>query len=140
MAEVVGLTASIISISTLAAQLIKGTIVLKDFLDAARDAPHEITMTFDALEELALTVADFERDFPPQLESASRHRTRCVQSCQQAIRVLEELMKELEMKVGKRRLLGGVKMVLKKPTIDKIKERLRDAQMALLLSNQTYFE
>lgn len=142
MAEAVGLVGSIISIVTLASQIVKGVVVLKDFVDAARDAPDDIVITLNALEDLALTVADFDRDFPPELVGSriARHRARCIESCQQAIKVLESLLNELELQVGKRRLLGGVRMVLKKPTIEKIKDRLRDAQMALLMSNQIYFE
>lgn len=47
-------------------------------------------------------------------------------------------MKELDLEIGKRKRIAAVKALLKKGTIDKLKERTKSAQTILSLSNQTY--
>jgi hypothetical protein len=56
--------------------------------------------------------------------------------CHKGAETLETVIRELDAEVKKRRLFGGLKVVLKLGTINKLKERVRSAQLMLLLSHQ----
>jgi hypothetical protein len=55
-----------------------------------------------------------------------------------AVGGLELVLKELEVAIGKKRVMGSLKTVLRQSTVDKLRQRLRDAQDLLVLSNQYY--
>lgn len=58
--------------------------------------------------------------------------------CSRSAEILARIAKELDKDIGKKRRIGGIKVVLKKGEIEKLRERLRSAQFMLMLSNQTY--
>lgn len=138
MAEAVGLTASIISIVGLAGKIVEGIIKLKGFVDDVKHAPEDMKFTLAELERLADVISDFDNYIPLDTVggNVARHRRQCIESCQRALKVVQGLITEFE----RSRWRAGMRMVLNKSTTTKVRESLRDAQLALILSHTIYFE
>lgn len=54
--------------------------------------------------------------------------------------MLSVIVKDLSVAVSKRKKIGGATAVMKKDTLEKFQNRLRDAQYMLVLARQTYSE
>lgn len=52
---------------------------------------------------------------------------------------MAEVLKGLEAKITKKRRIGGFNAVLGRNKVDKIRGRLKSAQLMLILTNQMYF-
>ncbi|TVY41704.1 hypothetical protein LOCC1_G005526 [Lachnellula occidentalis] len=139
MAEL-GVAASAISIVSIAIQVGDSIIKLKDFWNHVKEAPEEIKWLMEEIETLGLVLSGVEsskaHDDPPHLEPA--FASRCLELCRTGAGILEAVVKEAGEEIRKRRRVGGMKAVLKKGTIERLKERLRSAQLMLMLSNQAY--
>ncbi|TVY32214.1 hypothetical protein LSUB1_G008307 [Lachnellula subtilissima] len=141
MAEL-GVAASAISIASIAIQVGDSIIKLKDFWNHVKEAPEEIKWLMEEIETLGFVLSGVEsskaHSDPLHLEPAFANR--CLESCRKGASILEAVVKEADEEIRKRRKVGGVKAVLKKGTIERLKERLRSAQLMLMLSNQAYSE
>ncbi|TVY13607.1 hypothetical protein LARI1_G008209 [Lachnellula arida] len=141
MAEL-GVAASAISVASIAIQVGDSIIKLKDFWNHVKEAPEEIKLLIEEIETLGSVLSGVEsskaRDDPPHLEPA--FASRCLELCRKGAGILEAVVKEADEEIRKRKRVGGVKAVLKKGTIERLKERLRSAQLMLMLSNQAYSE
>ncbi|TVY91039.1 hypothetical protein LAWI1_G003473 [Lachnellula willkommii] len=141
MAEL-GVTASAISVASIAIQVGDSIIKLKDFWNHVKEAPEEIKWLIEEIETLSFVLSGVEsskaRDDPPHLEPA--FASRCLELCRKGAGILEAVVKEADEEIRKRKRVGGVKAVLKKGMIERLKERLRSAQLMLMLSNQAYSE
>ncbi|TVY26033.1 hypothetical protein LHYA1_G005479 [Lachnellula hyalina] len=126
MAEL-GVAASAISIASIAIQVGDSIIKLKDFWNHVKEAPEEIKWLIEEIETLGFVLSGVEssktHSDPPHLEPAFANR--CLESCRKGASILEAVVKEADEEIRKRRKVGGVKAVLKKGTIERLKERLR---------------
>lgn len=139
MAEL-GVISGSLGIVSLAIQVSDSVMKLKSFLDNVKDAPDEINYTIRQIEALdsVLSSADVhEYDDDSSEAVAVAMRTSKV-FLVQAARALETSVKDLDLAIGKRKKVGSFKAALKQSVIDKLKQRLRDAQDLLVLSNQYY--
>lgn len=132
MAEV-GLIASGMGIASLGIQIGSGIIRLKQLWDDVKDAPEEIRYILEEIETLneVLSTVD-DNDLLPST-------TKTLELCSKGAKLLQSTIQELEASMTKRKKLGGLKCVLKRGTIDTLRERLKSAVMMLTLSYQTYF-
>ncbi|KAF8859458.1 hypothetical protein BDZ45DRAFT_801586 [Acephala macrosclerotiorum] len=132
MAEV-GLIASGMGIASLGIQIGSGIIRLKQLWDDVKDAPEEIRYLLeeiDTLNEVLSTIDD--SDLLPSTAKS-------LELCSRGAKLLQSIVQELEASMAKGKKLGGFKCVLKRGTIDRLRERLKSAVMMLTLSYQTYF-
>jgi hypothetical protein len=56
---------------------------------------------------------------------------RCISLCRKGADILNTTVRELDAQIGRRRRVGALKAVLKKPFIDRLRERIRNAQFML---------
>ncbi len=147
MAEViVGLIASGISISTLAAQMTSSIIKIKGFCDQLKTATEDTQDIVGQLEMIHSLLADIEDDQRQNPLSSliwnSDSASRCLQYCRQAAEQLKELTEtlsvDLEAKTKVSRKWASVKVVLKKEKIDRYKAHLAWTVNLLSLSNPIY--
>ncbi|KAF7901113.1 hypothetical protein EAF00_003334 [Botryotinia globosa] len=137
MAEI-GIIASGMGIASLGLQLMDGVRKLKEFWDEVKEAPEDIQYALEELEALSLVLSDIHTSNSnlPSIPSATV--TRCLELCRRGTDILNTTVKDLNGAISKRRKIGSAKVVLKKDTLDKFRNRLRDAQYMLMLSRQTY--
>jgi len=136
----IGLSGSGLGIASLALQLGDSIIRLKGFWDAVKEAPEEIKHLIQEIEILSSVFSGFETTDPdhPEPEIEDEARSKCVQFCRKAVNILNDVVKEVEVEIRKRRMLGSVKAALKKAEITRLSERLRTAQTMLMLCSQSY--
>lgn len=141
MAEL-GVVASVIGIASFVIQVADSVSKLKSFCEAVKEVPEEIRYLIEEIETLGLVLTDINpssgREDPFEIDSRSLHR--CISLCQKGTDILNTTVRELDAQIGRRKRAGALKAVLKKPLIDKLKERLRSAQFMLMLSHQAYSE
>lgn len=139
MAEL-GVISGSLGIVSLAIQVCDSVMRLKSFLDNVKDAPDEIKYTIRQIEALNLVLSstDPHEDDEDSCEAPAVSMRNSKVFLVQAARALETSIKDLDLAIGKRKKVGSFKAVLKQSVIDKLKQRLRDAQDLLLLSNQYY--
>jgi len=65
---------------------------------------------------------------------------RCLDLGRKGTDVLASTVRDLEGLLGRRRRLGAIKIVLKRGLIGKLRDRLRSAQLLLMLSTQAFSE
>jgi hypothetical protein len=139
MAEL-GVAASVIGIASLAIQVGNCVLKLKEFCDSVKEAPKDIMYITEEIEALSLVLLEIgtidKQGGLPEIPSASA--TKCLDLCRKGLDVLKTVVTELDKETRRQRRLGGMKTVLKTGIIDKLRERLKNAQFMLLLSNQTY--
>jgi hypothetical protein len=139
MAEL-GIVSGSLGIVSLALQVGNCVMKLKDFIHRVKDAPDEIKYTIKQIEtlHLVLSSSDADEDGQHTSEAASIAMKTCKMFLEQAAGGLQIIVKELDLTIGKRRRVDSLKAFLKQSTLDKLKQRLRDAQDMLALSNQYY--
>jgi hypothetical protein len=137
-----GVAASGIGIASLAIQVGDSILKLKSFWEAVKEAPEDIKHLIDEIEILSLVLSEIgkESDEGEEPPIASPSASKCQELCQKGLKALQDVVHELESEMKKRKRVGSVKAVLKKGTVDKLKDRLRSAQLLLMLSNITYTE
>jgi hypothetical protein len=137
MAEL-GVISGSLGIVSLALQVSDSVMKLKSFLDSVKDAPDEINYTIRQIEalDLVLSSADVREydDVSPEPTAVAMRNSKLF--LVQAAGALETSVKDLDLAIGKRKKVGSFKAVLKQSVVDKLKQRLRDAQELLVLSNQ----
>ncbi|KAF7944666.1 uncharacterized protein EAE97_005299 [Botrytis byssoidea] len=137
MAEI-GIIASGMGVASLGLQLMDGVRKLKQFWDEVKEASEDIQYALEELDALSLVLSDIHTSNSnlPSIPSATV--TRCLELCRRGTDILNTTVKDLNGAISKRRKIGSAKVVLKQDTLDKFRNRLRDAQYMLMLSRQTY--
>ncbi|KAF7900456.1 uncharacterized protein EAF01_007758 [Botrytis porri] len=137
MAEI-GIIASGMGVASMGLQLMDGIRKLKQFWDEVKEAPEDIQYTLEELDALSLVLSDMHitNSNLPSIPSATV--TKCLELCRRGTNILNTTVNDLNRAISKRRKIGSAKVVLKKDTLDKFRNRLRDAQYMLILSQQTY--
>lgn len=138
MAEI-GIIASGMGVASLAIQVADSILKLKEFLDNVKEAPEEIKYLIEEIDTLSTLLFEFDTDIlegESELDSSSMRK--CWEHCSQGLGVLEAIVRELDMDIGRRRRIGSFKAVLRKGTIERLKDRLKSAQIMLLMAHQIY--
>ena len=136
----IGLSGSSLGIASLAFQVGDSIMRVKSFWDSVKDVPEDIKHLIEEIEILSSVLSDFETTDTdqPEPEIGNEARSKCIQFCRNAVGILDDVVKNIEIEVKKRRRVGSVKAVLKKAEIAKLRERLMTAQSILILSNNSY--
>jgi hypothetical protein len=138
MAEI-GVIASGMGVASLAIQVADSILKLKEFLDNVKEAPEEIKYLIEEIDTLSTLLSELDADIPneeSELDSSSMRK--CWAHCSRGLGILEAIVRELDMDIGKRRRIGSFKAVLKKGSIKRLKDRLKSAQIMLLMAHQIY--
>ncbi len=111
MAEVVvGLVASGVSIGTLAVQIATSIAKLKSFWDQVWEAPEEISLLIEEIEDLHLILDDISNDQSRNAMSSAlldnASASSCIQHCQRGYDRLRELVDDMAAEVNGR---GGLR-------------------------------
>jgi len=137
MAEL-GIVAGGIGIASFTIQIVDSAIKLKELCGQIRDAPEEIQNLIEELEALSLVLVDVgNSDNEVVLSNPVKI---CLELCARHADALSMIVKELGHEIKKRKLFGGLRTVLKKGLIDRLRERLIRAQVMLITSHLTYLE
>ena len=140
MAEL-GIIASGLGVASFAIQVGDSIMKLKNLWDAIKEAPADIKCLMEEIETLSLVLREMEPIHNSNERSVnSTSGTRCLELCRRSADILESVAKDLDDETRRKKRMGGIKTVLKNASINKFRDRLRSAQMMLLLSNQTYYE
>jgi hypothetical protein len=135
----------IISIASITIQITDSIKKLKDFWDMVKDAPEEIAYMIEEMEVLGLVMSDVERAIKSNTPSAectvdAIASARCLGLCKRGAEGLEKIVSDLAQELEKGGKRAGFKSALKKNTIDRLRERLRNVQSLMVLSQQTYYQ
>lgn len=133
MAEI-GSIASGIGVASFALQLLDGIKKLKQFWDDVQDSREDIRSTIKNLEALSSVLSDINTYSPDWPLISSATVTKCLNLCQRGVDMLSVIVKDLSVAVSKRKKIGGATAVMKKDTLEKFQNRLRDAQYMLVLA------
>lgn len=139
MAELRAISGSLGMVS-LAIQVAASVKKVKGFLDSVKEAPEEIRYVLTQIEALGLVLSncDTEEDEGLVSEAVSASTETSKTFLIRAAEELEMVVKDLEIEIRKGKKMGCFKAVLKQSIIDRLRQRLRDAQDLLVLSNQYY--
>lgn len=120
-------------VASVAVQICSGIIQIKKLWDDVTDAPKEIQDLLEEIDILSQILPDFENhdDLPPAAGKS-------LDLCNRVVQILTEVLNEMEAKVKRRKKIGGLKAVLERRTVERLKERLRSAQTMLMLAYQMY--
>jgi len=146
MAEIVGLVASGISITTLAVQIANSLAKLKSYWTDIIEAPEEITLLIEELDGLYDLLADIDKHQHRNPVSSTvlngTSISRCQENCRRAATQLKELTDDLSADINAQHRLkkrwASAKVVFMKDKIKKYKSRLKSAIRLLSLSYQCY--
>lgn len=147
MAEVIiGVVSGALTFATVAAQVTKSIIKIKDCWNQIRDAPEDIQRLVSSLELFGQVLVDIEADlsqnsFADALKNSS-HACQSLKFCKEAVNDLEavsrNLMEDIRDAKGLKRAYASFKAVAKKGNIEKYRARLESAKSLLSLSQQCY--
>jgi hypothetical protein len=139
MAEL-GVISGSLGMVSLAIQVAESVKKIKGFLDSVKEAPEEIRYILRQLEALGLVLSNCETEEDEGLVSGAVSAS--IETSKafliRAAEALEMVVKDLEIEIRKGKKMGSFKAVLKQGIIDRLRQRLRDAQDLLVLSNQYY--
>jgi hypothetical protein len=129
-------------IASLAIQIGDSILKFKEFWDSVKEAPEEVQWLIEEIQTLSNVLSEMGLNDTSGEVPLIRpeYMAKCLELCQKSADILETLLGELAVEIRKRKRVGGFKAVLKKGTIERLKERLKSAQFMLMLSNQTYSE
>ncbi|KAM0595916.1 hypothetical protein ACHAPN_004956 [Verticillium nonalfalfae] len=128
-----------------AAELAVTIVKLKRLWDEVQDVPDHIQSILEELEDVDLILQDVEEqinrdEIPDELKSTILPRV--LRSTQRAYRALEELVESLDRQIvssrGFRRRLVSVRIVIKKPVLEKMESQLRRALDILNMAINSY--
>lgn len=126
-----------------AIQIGDSVIKIKDFWSLVKDASKDIAYTIEEMEVLGLVLSDIEESIKStnpdeQTPVDSSRAARCMELCKTAADRLEKAVRDLDIEIMKGKIRGKQKTALGKGTIDRLRERLRNAQTLMALSEITY--
>jgi len=131
-----------IGAASISLQIAESIIKLKNFWSLVKEAPDDIAFIIEELELFRDVASDIETDLNSgdtvALAMDTRTDKKCLDFCKKAADVLHTICKELAKELEKGKMRGGFKTALRKETIDRLRERLRNAQSLLLLSQQIF--
>ncbi|EDN91915.1 predicted protein [Sclerotinia sclerotiorum 1980 UF-70] len=129
MAEALGVASS-------AVQLDDGILKLKYFWNAVKDAPEEMLYILDELDTTHLLLKEIEDSLGSQTMSPAAARS--LRLCQKGMDTLNNTVKELGKEMQKRKKWSGVKVVMRKELLEKMKKRLEKANSLMTMAHQYY--
>jgi hypothetical protein len=129
-----------LGMASLAIQVAESVKKVKGFLDSVKAAPEEIRYIRRQIEALDLVLSNCDNEEDERLvsEAVSASTETSKTFLIRAAEELEMVVKDLEIEIRKGKKMGYFKAVLKQSIIDKLRQRLRDAERLLVLSNQYY--
>lgn len=146
MAEALGVVASGIAVTQLAAQVTSSIIKLKNYWDQIKDVPSEIAILLREIDALNLVLCHIQGDqgtpSDPTSVSNSVYLKQSLELCQQGSAELGILVNELAAKIegkrGLRKKIGSAKVMLRDEETKKLKRRMKSAIRLLSLSYQCH--
>mgnify|MGYP005989200243 CR=1 FL=1 len=127
--------------TSLAGNLIKATITLKQLCGKFQDVPDRVTWLVDQLEMLQPMVMDMEATFVSS-DAKPEVAQMCISRCTKALNDLEKISEELKADLSStnfaKRARARAKAVMKHDRIQQYQERAGAAVQILILCHQTY--
>ena len=132
--------ASAIAIVSLAVQLVDTVQEISKFLKNVQDAPKEVLRLVETLDQLQGTLDNVRQLIDHQflvlrLPGSPVFITKAMENCEKQIKALETVVWKAKKSLGHRHMVrrtwSSIKTVAKKPDIEDIQCRLRDAKMDL---------
>jgi len=139
MAEAFATSTAVVGLVAAAGQLIDGIMKLNTFCSQIRDLPKEIQDSLEDLsimsETLAFVKAGIGKDSTQAVTSGTS--AKILTSLLKSVEYIGEVLKEMQLKVGKRKHWGRVKAVGMKNKLEKAVARVQNAHLMLLVSLTT---
>ncbi|KAK8065197.1 hypothetical protein PG997_011944 [Apiospora hydei] len=140
MAEVVGLTASVIGVAELATKIVASSFKVKGLLEQVSNVPKELQQHLNQIQLFSpLLATHINDDGPPALRGALGV---AMIQCQEAADSLGNLAEDLHTQVHEgsraRRKIRAARIVLQKDTLASHERRLSSAMQMLLMACQMY--
>ena len=138
MAEVVfGLVASGAGLASLSIQLLQSAQTIREFHGRVKDAPDTLLNLSHDLETVSLMLR--------QLETHRQHDShdaellgRCISQCQRSVTQMESLVRTLESRLSRLRILGKIMVALRDDEFRSILGDLEQAKSSIMLAFQMY--
>jgi hypothetical protein len=142
MTEVLGLVASGAGIMSPAGQIVGIVSGLKKICSKIKNAGEDIRYLIEEVQTISLVlneIGDYnylEGDSPLPVAPVQRS----LELCRRSTEILSEIAVDLDEQISKQRLKGVFRAALKEEAINKLRERLRFAQVLLMISYHIYSE
>lgn len=145
MAEALGVVASGVSIAALAAQIASGVVKIKSYLDQVKDAPNDIRVLIDDIEDLRFLLSNIDddqlRNPYPGICLDNSSVSRCLDHCKRGVERLHCVVGDMEVQFktfGPLKRWKAAKIIWKRGRLDKYRTELASAVRLLALSYQIY--
>ncbi|KAJ5710542.1 hypothetical protein N7488_004698 [Penicillium malachiteum] len=146
MAEVIGIVSGGLTFATVVAQVTKSVFEIRDFWGQIRDAPKDLQHLILEMEVYGSILMDIEKDLSDSSVvgtlTKSNHAMKSFELCRKAASDLDDvstdLINDLGTTRGFKKKYASLKLVMKKGTVEKYVQRLRNANQLLSLSQQCY--
>lgn len=146
MAEVIGVVSGALTFATVAAQVTKSIIEIRDCWGQIRDAPEDLQRLVKEIEIFGFILADIEADLSQDSVAGalknSNHASQSLELCKHAASDIEAVSRGLKDDInntkGFKKSYASFKVVIKKGKIEKYRTRLGSATRLLSLSQQCY--
>jgi hypothetical protein len=136
MAEIFGLVASSVSIGAFAGQIASNVLKLKSYLDQVKDAPEDIALLVDEVNDVHFLLSDIEADQHRNLSTAmlldNKSLSRCLDHCKRGVERLQHVVDEMALEFE---CLNPIK---KRGRAEKYRAELVNIVRLLSLSHQIY--
>lgn len=146
MAEMFGLVASSVSIGAFAGQIASNILKLKSYLEQVKDAPKDIALLVDEINDVHFLLSDIEADQHLNPCTAmlldNKSLSRCLDHCKRGVerlqRVVDEMALEFECDNPIKIRWKAAKIVWKRGRAEKYRAELVNIVRLLSLSHQIY--
>lgn len=130
----------------LARQIASSVVKLKSYLDQIRDAPDDISILVDEIEDVHFLLSDIEEDQRRHPYSTilldNTSASRCLDHCKRGVerlqRVVDEMAVGFESHKPMKRTWKASKMIWKRDRAEKYRAELASALRLMTLSHQIY--
>jgi hypothetical protein len=138
MAEAFGVAAGAFGVVSLSIQLAESAQKVKSFYDNVKNAPPKLTDLLDEIEEMSDLIKKLELQHQFTGVDGSPLMDRCIESSRKAVQSFATFSSELETRVQRRKLSGGIRFALSQEEIVRMLNRVERAKGALTLAYVQY--
>jgi hypothetical protein len=140
MAELFGAVASGLGVASLGIQIGQSILKLKEFVEKVKEAPETIQYLIAELEILNSILRELKKsdEEAKELGVDSLALRQCQDLCCRGSSELKDVLEEVQRKIGSRPTIGSLKAVLKMSSVEKLRDRVREARSLLMFAHLNF--
>jgi hypothetical protein len=138
MAEAFGVAAGVFGVVSLSIQLAESVQKVKSFYANVKNAPPRLADLLDEIAEMSELISELEQEQRSTSVVTSPLMKRCIESSLKAVEYFAAFSVELDTRVKRRKIGGGVKFALGQEEIGRMLNRVERAKSLLTLAYMQY--